>query len=156
MELAIVDERIKEHLKLLNRYYLQLDEIRKIEKSKFLGDAVNEACAERYLQLAIESCLNIGNRLISLYQFKKPVKTPETYSDIFVEMSKIGVIDNEFSEKLVKMTQFRNRLVHLYWILEPDQVYQIIQEDLDDFRKFQKNVVDYLNENPTGMNEQSV
>jgi uncharacterized protein YutE (UPF0331/DUF86 family) len=143
-----MDERIKEHLKLLNRYYLRLDEIRKITKSKFIKDELAQAAAERYLHLAIESCLNIGNRLLSLYQFKHPVNTPETYSDIFIEMRNLGVIENEFSEELVKMTKFRNRLVHLYWKLEPPQVYQIIQDDLEDFKTFQKNVVDFLNEHP--------
>jgi uncharacterized protein YutE (UPF0331/DUF86 family) len=145
-----MDERIKEHLKLLNRYYLRLDEIRKITKSKFLKDGLVQAAAERYLHLAIESCLNIGNRIISLYQFKHPVNTPETYSDIFIEMWNLGVFDNEFSEKLVKMTKFRNRLVHLYWKLEPTQVYQIIQDDLEDFKTFEKKVVGYLNANPLG------
>jgi uncharacterized protein YutE (UPF0331/DUF86 family) len=148
MESVIMDERIKEHLKLLNRYYIRLDEIRKITKNKFLKDGLVQAAAERYLHLAIESCLNIGNRTISLYQFKKPVKTPETYSDIFIEMRNLGVIDNEFSKKLIQMTQFRNRLVHLYWKLEPTQVYQIIQDDLEDFKTFQKNLVNFLNEHP--------
>ena len=139
---------IKEHLNLLNQYHLHLAEIGKTPKSQFFKDDLVRAATERYLQLAIESCLNIGNRLISLYQFKSPVKTPETYADIFTEMLNLGVIDTEFSNRLVKMTKFRNRLVHLYWALEPEMVYQIVRQNLDDFKLFEKKVVDYLSDHP--------
>jgi len=57
-----------------------------------------------------ETCLNIGNRLISLYQFQRPISTPETYADIFREIQKLGVVDHEFETSLIKKASFRNRL----------------------------------------------
>ena len=84
-----MDDRIKDHLKRLNKYYLRLSDARKLEKEVFIQEDLYQASSERYLQMAIESCLNIGNRLISLYQFKKPVDTPETYADIFIGMERI-------------------------------------------------------------------
>ena len=39
------------------------------------------------------------------------------------------------------MAKFRNRLVHLYWELETETVYQIIQENVDDFKLFQEMIV---------------
>ena len=84
-----MDDRIKEHLKRLNKYYLHLSDVRKLEKEIFIQEDLYQASSERYLQMAIESCLNIGNRLISLYQFKKPADTPETYADIFIGMERI-------------------------------------------------------------------
>jgi len=95
-----------------------------------------------------ESCLNIGNRLISLYQFKKPVDTPETYADIFIGMKRIGVFDDVFCQRLVKMAKFRNRLVHLYWEIDKETLYCFIQDDLEDFKLFEQKVVEYLNKNP--------
>jgi uncharacterized protein YutE (UPF0331/DUF86 family) len=105
-----MDDRIKEHLKRLNKYYLRLSDTRKLGKEIFIQEDLYQASSERYLQMAIESCLNIGNRLISLYQFKKPVDTPETYADIFIGMERIGVVDDVFCQRLVKMAKFRNRL----------------------------------------------
>ena len=66
-ELDTVDERIKEHLKHLNKYYLLLADVRKKPYKEFETDAILQGSSERFLHLAIESCLNIGNRLISLY-----------------------------------------------------------------------------------------
>ena len=143
-----MDERIKEHLKHLNRYYLHLRDIKNIPFSTFDENALYHAAAERYLQLAIESCLNIGNRLISLYQFQFPVRTPETYADIFRELHRIGAIDESLTQRLVQMTKFRNRLVHLYWELDKAEVYKIIQESLEDVKLFEKQVVDFSNQHP--------
>ncbi len=142
-----MDERIKEHLKYLNKYYLLLLNAEKIKHDVFIQDDVLQASSERFLQLAIESCLNIGNRLISLYQFERPVKTPETYADIFKELKSLGVVDDEFADRLIKMARFRNRLVHLYWEIDKEAVYKFVQEDVEDFKSFQKSVVDYLNKN---------
>lgn len=143
-----MDERIKEHLKRLNQYYLRLSDIRKLDKERFMQDDLYRASSERYLHMAIESCLIIGNRLISLYQFKKPVDTPETYADIFVGMKGLGVFDDDFCERLVKMAKFRNRLVHLYWEIDKETLYQFIHRDIEDFKLFEQKVVEYLNNNP--------
>ena len=143
-----MDDRIKEHLKRLNKYYLRLSDTRKLGKEIFIQEDLYQASSERYLQMAIESCLNIGNRLISLYQFKKPVDTPETYADIFIGMRRIGVVDDVFCQRLVKMAKFRNRLVHLYWEIDKETLYGFIQDDLNDFKLFEQKIVEYLNNNP--------
>ncbi len=142
-----MDERVKEHLKYLSKYYLLLVEAREISRESFLKDLIHQASTERWLHLAIESCLNIGNRIISLMQFSKPVTTPETYADIFKEMHKLGIVELDFMQQLINMAKFRNRLVHIYWQVDPENVYQFLQENLDDFKLFEKKVVAYLNQN---------
>ncbi len=142
-----MDERIKEHLKYLNKYYLLLLKAREISRESFLKDPIHQASTERWLHLAIESCLNIGNRLISLLQFSKPVTTPETYADIFKEMHKLGIVEHAFMQRLINMAKFRNRLVHIYWEVDQENVYQFVRENLDDFKLFEKKVVAYLNQN---------
>ncbi len=139
-----MDERIKEHLKLLNKYYLLLTDVRKKQYKDFEKDAILQGSSERFLQLAIESCLNIGNRLISLEQFNKPTDTPETYADIFVQLKNIGVIDSSFCDRFVLMAKFRNCLVHLYWEIDKKKVYEIIRDNLEDFKLFEQNVVKFL------------
>jgi Ni,Fe-hydrogenase I cytochrome b subunit len=53
-----MDERIKEHLKYLNKYYLLLLESSKLPYDKFINNPIHQASTERFLHLAIESCLN--------------------------------------------------------------------------------------------------
>jgi len=142
-----MDERIKEHLKHLNKYYLLLLEAQKVPHHVFVNDPIYQGSSERFLQLAIESCLNIGNRLVSLYQFQRPISSPETYADIFRENQKLGVVDQEFEACLIKMARFRNRLVHLYWEIDTEVIYEFIHENLEDFKRFEHMIVEFLNQN---------
>lgn len=145
-----MDERIKEHLKHLKRYYLLLLDAKKYEKKYFLENPIIYASTERFLHLAIESCLNIGNRLLSIYQFQFPVETPQTYSDIFRQMNRIGIIDDKFTDRLIMMTKYRNRLVHLYWKLDNEITYKILQESIEDFKNYEKAIVAFLKNHPIG------
>jgi uncharacterized protein YutE (UPF0331/DUF86 family) len=140
-----MDERILEHLKRLNNYRLRLLEMKQLTRDEFLHDDMRQAAVERLLHLSIESCLNIGNRLVSLFQFEKPIETPETYADVFKALHHLGVVDEDFSKRLVQMAKFRNRLVHAYWDLEKEAVYQILQDCAVDFQIFQESVVGFLN-----------
>lgn len=142
-----MDDRIKDHLKHLNKYYLLLLESRKIPYTEFADSLVCQGSTERFLQLAIESCINIGNRLISIYQFTKAVTTPDTYADIFKELGRLGVVDHDFMQRLIKMARFRNRLVHLYWEIDPEFTYGFLQDNLNDFKLFQEAVIEFLRKN---------
>jgi uncharacterized protein YutE (UPF0331/DUF86 family) len=145
-----MDERILEHLKRLNQYRLRLLEMKQLTRDEFLNDDLRQTAVERLLHLAIESCLNIGNRLVSLFQFEKAVETPETYADVFKGLYLLGVVDEGFSKRLVEMAKFRNRLVHAYWDLDKETVYQILQSCAVDFQLFQENTIDFLNKHTHG------
>ncbi len=42
------------------------------------------------------------------------------------------------------MVQFRNRLVHLYWEVDAEVIYDILQRNLEDFEIFTKQILKYL------------
>ena len=71
-------------------------------------------------------------------------RVPEDYADTFKVMNEAGAFDTDFSDSLVNMAKFRNRLVHLYWQIDNDQVYEIIQTRLDDFKKFLDLLSEFL------------
>jgi len=140
-----MDEKILQQCQLLNRYVKYLEEISKADHDKFINDFLLKGSAERYLQLAIESCINIGNRILSIIQMDKPVKTPETYADIFYEIGVLGILPKDFIDTMINMVRFRNRIVHMYWDIDPEQLYTILQDKLGDFGKFRQYVIDFLN-----------
>lgn len=45
---------------------------------------------------------------------------------------------------LRQMVSFRNRVVHLYWDVDDEIVYRILQENLDDFETYIAYVLDYF------------
>jgi len=42
------------------------------------------------------------------------------------------------------MARFRNRLVHLYWDVEAETIYNILQSHLSDFERFREYILRYL------------
>lgn len=138
-----MDKKIEDHLIRLNKYYLELKKLQNQDKAEFINNSILTNASERLFQLAIESCINIGNRILSIEQFSKSIKSPETYADIFIELNKIKVIDDNFAENLKRMVKFRNRLVHLYWETDPNEIYDYLQNNIEDFPKFISKVLEY-------------
>jgi len=48
--------------------------------------------------------------------------------------------------RFVEMARFRKRLVHLYWEVEKEQVWKILENDMGDFAAFQSLVLSLLKE----------
>jgi uncharacterized protein YutE (UPF0331/DUF86 family) len=113
-----------------------LEDIKKKNKDDFLSNYHLYLSAQRALEICINICIDIGNHILS---FNKN-GNPETYSDIFIELSKLNIIDIELKEKLIKMIKFRNLLGHLYMEINNEIIYKILQENLDDFTQFKKQI----------------
>ncbi|HEX3046827.1 MAG TPA: HepT-like ribonuclease domain-containing protein, partial [Bacillota bacterium] len=58
-------------LRLLTQYHEILSNIKCHAKEEYLKDDILRGAAERYLQLAIETCINIGSRILSLEQLSQ-------------------------------------------------------------------------------------
>lgn len=101
------------------------------------------------MQLAIESCINIGGRILALQELNPEITAPVNYADVFIKLGEMGIFEKEFVIKLVNMARFRNRLVHGYWEIDPEKLYDILQENLVDIRQFAQGVTDYTNKQAT-------
>lgn len=142
-----MDEKILFHLKLLKKYTELLKDISKVDFEEYIKNEILKGAIQRYLQVAIEACINIGNRIISIEQTKgKNIKTPETYVDIFLTLNQLNIITNELSIRLSQMARFRNKLVHLYWEIDDNLVYKFLKENIKDFEEYICCVKKYLQE----------
>lgn len=131
-----MDEKLVTQMRLLKQYTGILSNIVKRPEEEYLNDDIVRGAAERYLQLAIETSLNIGSRIISLEQFEKNISVPETYAEVFEVLYDLKVVSRDFADRLKNMAKFRNRLVHVYWEIDNKLVYNFIISGLDDFRDF--------------------
>jgi uncharacterized protein YutE (UPF0331/DUF86 family) len=141
----MIDEIVNDHLQRIIKYRNELAGIAGKKQNEFINDRLLIAASERLFQLAIESCINIANKILSLEQFSKPVTPPETYADIFRQLGKLGIVTKSFSEKLITMAKFRNRLVHIYWEIDANELYKYLSENLKDFQTFIDQIVKYYN-----------
>lgn len=118
----------------------RLKKLKELGQKKFLSDPDKIASAKYHFIVAIESSIDMCNHIIS----RNAYRVPEDYSDTFKVMQETGAFDDKFSEQLMKMAKFRNRLVHLYWEIDDKTIYRILEENLKDLNKFIKSLAGFL------------
>jgi len=106
----------------------------------FTSDFKTSGAAERYLQVAIECIIDIGNEIISSLQLQRP----ERYRDIPYILAKAKIIPITFTETIASMIGFRNLLVHDYASINLNLVYEFLQTKLPDFENFTKHIAKWL------------
>lgn len=75
--------------------------------------------AKYYLQVAIESCIDLGSHIIATHR----LRAPRDYRDTFAVLGEANVIPQDFVSRLQDMASFRNRLVHLYSEVDARRVH---------------------------------
>lgn len=118
----------------------RLDGISSKGRDVFLTDPDLIDSAKYRLITAIEAAVSICNH-ITARKFKR---VPESYSDCFTILSECGVITAELAERLGNMARFRNMLVHIYWEIDNEKIFDILTTDLVDFRNYIEEIVRYL------------
>ncbi len=120
-----------------------LEEIKpysKIGIKEFLSDKKNPPFVESYLRRSLEALFDIGRHILAkTYGFKEI-----EYKEIARELGKREVISQELSDVLIKMAGYRNRMVHFYKEITPEEIHQILINNLGDFDKFNKEVISFI------------
>ncbi|MCS6847164.1 MAG: DUF86 domain-containing protein [Anaerolineae bacterium] len=97
-------------LQKLDEYLDILRRLSQYELDEFLSDPEHYGSAERFLQLAIEVCNDLGNHVIAALNLG-PV---DSYADIPALLAEKGYIDEDLKRRWVRMVGFRSILVHDY------------------------------------------
>ncbi len=127
----------------------KLNELSSLPKEEFLSDSHKVASAKYFLIVSIEAAIDMCNHLIS----KNRLRVPEDYADTFRVMGEVGAFSKGFVEKLIEMAKFRNRLVHIYWEVDDEAIYEILQEDIQDIKEFVDIFMRFLSKDINNMRE---
>jgi uncharacterized protein YutE (UPF0331/DUF86 family) len=134
--LAVIEKKIssiKKYLKLLQRY-------KGLNQDKIEADQDLKGAVERYLYLATQATIDLGEGVIALNGFRRP----GTYTDIFYILEEENFITKDISEKLVEMSKFRNVIAHDYEKIDFSIVFDALQDRLVDIEGFIKVVEEKL------------
>jgi uncharacterized protein YutE (UPF0331/DUF86 family) len=137
--LALRRDAIEERLAKLDGVLTLLQSLQGLDGAALRADPIKLSAAERGLQVAIECLLDIGNHILSALCQERP----RTYTDVIDALGAHGVLPREFAERVRPLAGLRNRLVHLYLTVDPNQIAEHLTR-LDDFREFARYVVAYL------------
>lgn len=133
-------DKIEKLIAEIRKATARLKFLRELDRQSFLSDADKIGSAKYHLIIAIESAIDICSHIISLNGYR----APEDYADTFQVLKERGAFDDSFSKELKNMAKFRNRLVHLYWQVDDEQVYEILKTGLEDFKTFLNHIAVFL------------
>ncbi|NLY75498.1 MAG: DUF86 domain-containing protein [Firmicutes bacterium] len=125
-------DKIRQKLSLIETNLQKLQFLRALNGPEFLGDFRNVESAKHLLQVSIENMSDICDHIIA----KKRLGTPDSQADSFRIMTKNGFLNPHNLDKYLAMTKFRNKVVHLYHEIKDEEIYKILQNDLQDFYGF--------------------
>ena len=124
----------------LELYLSQVSEFRGIRVDRYRADWKTQRIVERTLQMAIEVCLDVANLVIA----DRGLRVPATYAEAFEVLAHAGLLDPTQREAMVRMTGFRNVLVHEYTDVDAAIVVRILDQHLDDLRRFGKTAQGWI------------
>ena len=133
------NERIINRINIINSNIKELRKISSLSKEDFLTNTQAIGSAKYFLQTSIEAMIDIGNHFIARLR----LGIPENNFHTFELLAENNVINRENLNKYRQMVRLRNILVHLYHIVNNEEIYNIIQNDLGDFEVYIKEILSF-------------
>jgi uncharacterized protein YutE (UPF0331/DUF86 family) len=133
-------EVIRKRLNSLDEYLNILRGLQKYSMDEFHSSPEIYGSVERFLQLAVETTIDIGNHITSALGLGEV----NWYSDVATLMEEKGYITVELRERWIKMIGFRNILVHDYLEVDRKIVYGVLQNRLDDLEELKRAFAEFL------------
>jgi len=102
---------------------------------------VHERLSMRYLviqlvEAASSICMHL---LLSVFN-----ERAEGFPECFARLGVKGVIPGDLASRLSSAARLRNLLVHRYWVIVDEKVYESVKRELKDFEGFTLRVREFL------------
>jgi len=139
--MVLDSESINKHLDLLRQFVAKLLRERKdLTLRELKINYKRQYLILHLLQMAIQSCLDIGNHIIS----ESSLHRPEEASEVFLILGENKIIPLRLTEAMVRLAKLRNLIVHLYWKIDWGKIYSVLKKELGNFNLFEKYIVKFL------------
>ena len=120
---------------------IKLEPLKEKSKEAFFRDEYLQDIVERNLEVAIQSCIDIANRIISLDELEKP----KDYYGSIIKLGEENILPYDFARKFAPIAGFRNILIHEYLDIDWDEVYKNL-ERINQFYKFMDYIKKWLSQ----------
>lgn len=108
------------------------------------GNPVLRAAIERWIQVAIEACIDVAYHVIA----DRGWIPPDSARGAFAVLAAHGLLDVGLAARLGGAASLRNILVHEYVAIDLDKLSDAIRRDLGDLKVFGAIAARWLEEDP--------
>ncbi len=110
----------------------ELQRLAKTPRATFIHGTGHKLAAY-HLHRALEGIFNISNHVLARF----PGGGIESYKGMAIALGAHGIVTKSFAKNaLYQMAGYRNRLVHFYAEVTPEELYRVITRNLRDFDLF--------------------
>ena len=139
--IMVVDRhRVEDRIDRIRRYTRDLRDFGTISRETFRGNRERQYAVLHAMQNAIEACIEIASHIVSADR----LGAPRNYASLFTMLEQHRILPTPIAEQMRQMTRFRNRIVHLYWDVDLDLVYDYLTQRLEDFDTYLSHIETYL------------
>jgi uncharacterized protein YutE (UPF0331/DUF86 family) len=131
---------VARRLLVLNECLTELSRPDAGNPSRLASDAVLRAAVERWLQLAIEACVDIATHAIA----DEGWTPPATGRDAFLVLAGHARLPLELAQRLGYAVGMRNILVHDYVTVDLVRLAATVRNDLGDLREFARYAGEWM------------
>ena len=135
-----MNDEIESKLEMLEEYVAILKGYQHHDVEDLMRDHTLRGAVERYIEVALECMIDIGEMIIS----KEKLKRPDTYRDVLLLLGEHGILPDDFAKNLAPAAGFRNVLVHMYAKIDIDRLYYYLENNLEDIERFGEYIARYL------------
>jgi len=133
---------VKQRLAMINEYCKELEHLKTLPKEAFL-EKVNSAAAESFLRRSLEAIFDIGRHILAK---SGQVELAGEYKSIASGLVKIEAVSSGLGETLIEMAGYRNRLVHLYHMVDAEELYSIVHHNTSDLTEFVRQINKFIDQ----------
>jgi uncharacterized protein YutE (UPF0331/DUF86 family) len=126
--------RILSYLRVLNDALTDWENYQSISVEELRKDRDKRNMVLHALLVSIQAAIDIATYIIA----QRGLEKPSTYRETFEILGRKKIIPEELANELSDLAGFRNVLVHIYWGLNLDEVYSVLQNDLRVLKDFMK------------------
>ena len=134
-------EMLRNRLGQIQQFRRELEELANLDRDEFLSDSRNPAATESFLRRALEAVFDIGRHILA----KRQGKAVAEYKEIARALGEGGVVSKELSETIVLMAGYRNRMVHMYYEVNDEELYELIRKHRTDLDRFVREITLFMN-----------
>ena len=128
----VSEDVIARRILTLNESLRELERPEAGQADALVNDAILRAAVERWLQVAVEACMDIAYHVVA----SEGWTPPESGRAAFASLATHALIPHDLAKRLGGAAALRNVLVHDYVSVDLDRLAQIVREDLGDLREF--------------------
>jgi uncharacterized protein YutE (UPF0331/DUF86 family) len=131
---------VEDRIDRIRRYQRDLRDFGNISRDHFRSNRERQYAVLHAMQNAIEACIDIASHIVSADH----LGAPQDYASLFTLLEQNRILPTPVADQMRQMARFRNRVVHLYWDVDLDLVYDYLTQRLGDFELYLYHIETYL------------